>query len=89
MIARHRHSGAVHAWVFKGRWHYLEHWVAEEGSYIFEPPGIPVLEVYDSQRHCGAMPKPYPSKPLPKSSAANRPPTPPVVSKPKKGSGKK
>jgi 2,4'-dihydroxyacetophenone dioxygenase len=40
MIARHRHSGGVHAWVFKGRWHYLEHdWVAEEGSYIFEPPG--------------------------------------------------
>ena len=40
MIARHRHAGAVHAWVFKGRWHYLEHdWVAEEGSYIFEPPG--------------------------------------------------
>ena len=40
MIARHRHAGAVHAWVFKGRWHYLEHdWVAEEGSYIWEPPG--------------------------------------------------
>ena len=40
MIARHRHSGGVHAWVFKGRWHYLEHdWVAQEGSYIFEPPG--------------------------------------------------
>jgi 2,4'-dihydroxyacetophenone dioxygenase len=40
MIARHRHSGGVHAWVFKGRWHYLEHdWVAEEGSYIWEPPG--------------------------------------------------
>ena len=40
MIARHRHSGGVHAWVFKGRWHYLEHdWFAEEGSYIFEPPG--------------------------------------------------
>ncbi len=40
VIARHRHSGAVHAWVFKGRWHYLEHdWVAEEGSYVFEPPG--------------------------------------------------
>ena len=39
-IARHRHAGGVHAWVFKGRWHYLEHdWVAEEGSYIFEPPG--------------------------------------------------
>lgn len=40
LIARHRHSGGVHAWVFKGRWLYLEHdWVAEEGSYIFEPPG--------------------------------------------------
>ena len=40
MIARHRHSGCVHAWVFKGRWQYLEHdWVAEEGSYIWEPPG--------------------------------------------------
>jgi quercetin dioxygenase-like cupin family protein len=40
MIARHRHSGGVHAWVFKGRWHYLEHdWVAEAGSYIWEPPG--------------------------------------------------
>lgn len=40
MIARHRHSGGVHAWVFKGRWLYLEHeWIAEAGSYIFEPPG--------------------------------------------------
>ncbi|HTD91951.1 MAG TPA: 2,4'-dihydroxyacetophenone dioxygenase family protein [Burkholderiales bacterium] len=40
LIARHRHAGSVHAWVFKGRWHYLEHdWIAEEGSYIFEPPG--------------------------------------------------
>jgi 2,4'-dihydroxyacetophenone dioxygenase len=40
VIARHRHSGAVHAWVFRGRWLYLEHdWVAEEGSYVFEPPG--------------------------------------------------
>jgi 2,4'-dihydroxyacetophenone dioxygenase len=40
MIARHRHSGPVHAYVLRGRWHYLEHdWVAEEGSYVFEPPG--------------------------------------------------
>src|SRR3954470_14024808 len=40
IIARHRHSGPVHAHVLRGRWHYLEHdWVAEEGSYIFEPPG--------------------------------------------------
>lgn len=40
VIARHRHSGPVHAWVLKGSWHYLEHdWMATEGSYIFEPPG--------------------------------------------------
>jgi hypothetical protein len=26
--------------VLKGRWHYLEHdWVAEEGGYVYEPPG--------------------------------------------------
>jgi 2,4'-dihydroxyacetophenone dioxygenase len=40
IVARHRHSGAVHAYVLEGRWHYLEHdWVAEEGGYVFEPPG--------------------------------------------------
>ena len=40
MLSRHRHSGPVHALVLKGRWHNLEHdWVAEEGSYAFEPPG--------------------------------------------------
>jgi 2,4'-dihydroxyacetophenone dioxygenase len=40
VLQRHRHSGQVHAYVIKGRWYYLEHdWVAEEGSYIFEPPG--------------------------------------------------
>jgi quercetin dioxygenase-like cupin family protein len=40
VLQRHRHSGSVHALVLKGRWHYLEHdWVAEEGSYVFEPPG--------------------------------------------------
>lgn len=40
LLQRHRHSGTVHAWVIRGKWHYLEHdWVATEGSYIFEPPG--------------------------------------------------
>jgi quercetin dioxygenase-like cupin family protein len=40
VLSRHRHGGAVHALVLKGRWHYLEHdWVAEAGSYAFEPPG--------------------------------------------------
>ena len=30
----------MHGYVIKGRWHYLEHdWVAETGSYVFEPPG--------------------------------------------------
>jgi 2,4'-dihydroxyacetophenone dioxygenase len=40
VLSRHRHPQAVHGLVLKGRWHYLEHdWVAEEGSYVFEPPG--------------------------------------------------
>jgi hypothetical protein len=40
IVARHRHTGPVLAHVLKGRWHYLEHdWVAEEGSFAFEPPG--------------------------------------------------
>jgi len=40
LLQRHRHSGQVHAYVIRGKWLYLEHdWVAEEGSYVFEPPG--------------------------------------------------
>ena len=40
LLQRHRHSGAVHAYVIRGKWLYLEHdWVAEEGSYVYEPPG--------------------------------------------------
>jgi 2,4'-dihydroxyacetophenone dioxygenase len=40
IIARHRHTGPVFAHVLRGRWHYLEHdWVAEEGGFVFEPPG--------------------------------------------------
>ena len=40
VLSRHRHSGAVHAIVLKGRWFYLEHdWIAEQGSYAYEPAG--------------------------------------------------
>jgi hypothetical protein len=40
VVSRHRHSGAVHAMVLKGRWYYLEHdWVADQNSYAFEPAG--------------------------------------------------
>ena len=40
VVSRHRHPQAVHGYVIKGRWHYLEHdWVATEGGYVFEPPG--------------------------------------------------
>lgn len=40
IISRHRHVGAVHAHTIKGSWNYLEYdWVAQAGSYIFEPPG--------------------------------------------------
>ncbi len=40
VLSRHRHPQAVHGFVLKGRWYYLEHdWVAEEGGYVYEPPG--------------------------------------------------
>jgi 2,4'-dihydroxyacetophenone dioxygenase len=40
VLSRHRHSGPVHAFTLRGRWHYLEHdWEAIPGSYAFEPPG--------------------------------------------------
>ena len=40
VLSRHRHSGPVHAFTLRGRWHYLEHaWEAVPGSYAFEPPG--------------------------------------------------
>lgn len=40
VLSRHRHPNPVHGYVLKGRWRYLEHdWIAETGSYVFEPPG--------------------------------------------------
>ena len=40
VLSRHRHPQAVHGWVLKGRWYYLEHdWEATEGSCVYEPPG--------------------------------------------------
>ena len=40
MLSRHRHQAPVHGYVIKGKWRYLEHdWVAEPGTYVYEPPG--------------------------------------------------
>lgn len=40
VLSRHRHPAPVHGFVLKGRWRYLEHdWIAEEGGYVYEPPG--------------------------------------------------
>lgn len=40
VLSRHRHPAPVHGYVIKGSWRYLEHdWVANEGMYVFEPPG--------------------------------------------------
>ena len=40
IVARHRHTGPVFAYIQRGRWHYLEHdWVATEGGFVYEPPG--------------------------------------------------
>jgi 2,4'-dihydroxyacetophenone dioxygenase len=39
-VSRHRHLGAVQAWVLRGSWRYLEHdWVAHPGDYVFEGAG--------------------------------------------------
>lgn len=47
ILSRHRHTGPVHAFTLKGRWHYLEHdWWAEQGGYSYEPSGdVHTLEV--------------------------------------------
>ena len=40
VLSRHRHPMVVVGYVIKGRWRYLEHdWMAEEGSFVYEPPG--------------------------------------------------
>ena len=54
VLHRHRHPMAVVGYVIKGRWRYLEHdWIAEEGSFVYEPPGeIHTLVVPDD---CGEM----------------------------------
>ncbi len=40
VLPKHQHLGCVHAYTLAGRWRYLEYdWIAEPGSYIFEPPG--------------------------------------------------
>ena len=50
VLHRHRHPMAVVGYVIKGRWKYLEHpWTAEEGSFVYEPPGeIHTLVVDDA-----------------------------------------
>ncbi|RKR07290.1 quercetin dioxygenase-like cupin family protein [Kushneria sinocarnis] len=40
VLSRHRHTGPVHTFTLRGKWHYLEHdWIATPGDYAFEPPG--------------------------------------------------
>ena len=40
VLSRHRHPMLVVGYVIKGKWRYLEHdWIAEEGSFVYEPPG--------------------------------------------------
>ena len=39
-LPKHRHLGPVSGFTFQGTWRYLEYdWVANEGSFIYEPPG--------------------------------------------------
>ena len=52
VLSRHRHPMVVVGYVIRGRWRYLEHdWIAEEGSFVYEPPGeIHTLVVPDDCR---------------------------------------
>lgn len=49
VLSRHGHANAVHGFVRKGHWHYLEHdWIARDGSYVYEPPDeTPTLVIPD------------------------------------------
>ena len=50
MLSRHIHPSWVTGMVLKGAWRYLEHdWVAEEGSFVYEPPGEIHTLVVDEQ----------------------------------------
>jgi 2,4'-dihydroxyacetophenone dioxygenase len=53
IVSRHRHPGAVVGYVLEGKWHYDEHeWVAEAGSFVYEPPGeIHTLRVPEDCQH--------------------------------------
>ncbi|WP_428338900.1 2,4'-dihydroxyacetophenone dioxygenase family protein [Mycobacterium sp.] len=38
-VPKHRHFGPVHAFTYRGRWHYREYdWFATAGSYVMEWP---------------------------------------------------
>jgi quercetin dioxygenase-like cupin family protein len=40
VLSRHRHPMLVVGYVIRGKWRYLEHdWIAEEGTFVYEPPG--------------------------------------------------
>lgn len=50
-LACHYHTAPVHAFVLDGAWRYLEHdWIAETGSFIYEPPGEVHTLVADEKR---------------------------------------
>src|ERR1035438_4893744 len=52
VLSRHRHPMIVVGYVIKGKWRYLEHdWIADEGSFVYEPPGeVHTLVVPDDCR---------------------------------------
>lgn len=40
VLSRHVHPSWVTGYVIRGAWRYLEHdWVANEGAFVYEPPG--------------------------------------------------
>jgi 2,4'-dihydroxyacetophenone dioxygenase len=50
VLSRHIHPSWVTGMVLKGSWRYLEHdWIAQEGAFVYEPPGEIHTLVVDEQ----------------------------------------
>lgn len=50
VLSRHIHPSWVTGYVIKGAWRYLEHdWVANQGAFVYEPPGEIHTLVVDEQ----------------------------------------
>ncbi len=56
VLSRHIHPSWVTGYVIRGAWRYLEHdWIAQEGAFVYEPPGEIHTLVVDELTGAGEM----------------------------------